>query len=408
MRLLIHDFAGHAFQVQLSRELAARGHAVTHVYADGLAGPKGRLTRLDCDPGCFHIHGLRLSSHFKKYSAHRRFVTQRKYASDLKQLIRRTQADVVLSGNTPIDIQAELLWHCKRHKVGFIHWLQDLYCEALRYFLKRRFPLGTPIAGLFKLLEMVVTSRSDHTVVISPEFERLLGRWNIPSSKITTIENWAPLEEMERTCQDLENDWRRTQEFSSRPVLLYSGTLGMKHRPDLLYRLAKDLNEECTVVVITEGIGRDYLDRMPPLENLRTLQFQPYEKLPEILASADVLLATLEKDAGQFAVPSKILTYLCAGRPILFSGPKENLSASIIERSGAGLVVDPEDSFAWVNAARKLVRDSNLRLRLGKNARSYAERTFNISTIADEFESVLFSACKPSAEIASVATTITA
>ena len=31
MRILIHDFAGHPFQMQLSRQLAARGHFVTHV-----------------------------------------------------------------------------------------------------------------------------------------------------------------------------------------------------------------------------------------------------------------------------------------------------------------------------------------------------------------------------------------
>jgi colanic acid biosynthesis glycosyl transferase WcaI len=406
MRLLIHDFAGHPFQVQLSRQLAERGHTVTHVYAEGLAGPKGRLAGADSDPALFHIHGIQLSSQFRKYSAHRRLMTQRKYARDLKILIQRTQADVVLSANTPIDVQAELLWHCRENRVGFIHWIQDLYCEALKFFLRRRLPLvAGPIATIFKLLETAVTLRSDHTVVIAPEFKSLLCGWNIPKSIITVIENWAPLEEIPQAPR--ENDWRRTHGLGTRPVLLYSGTLGMKHRPELLYLLAERLRE-CTVVVVTEGIGRDYLDRMPPLGNLRMLQFQPYEKLPEILASADVLLATLETDAGQFAVPSKILTYLCAGRPILFAGPKENLSASIIERSGGGIVVDPKDSSAWFSAAHRLVSNVDLRARLGSNARSYAEQTFNISRIADEFENLLFSAYKPYANIASAVSTITA
>jgi len=30
MRIGIHDFSGHPFQVQLSRELASRGHEVVH------------------------------------------------------------------------------------------------------------------------------------------------------------------------------------------------------------------------------------------------------------------------------------------------------------------------------------------------------------------------------------------
>ncbi len=407
MRLLIHDFAGHPFQAQLSRRLAQRGHAVTHVYPMGLAGPKGRLTGAESDSARLNIRGIQLSSQFRKYSAHRRFVTQRKYANDLKKLIQRTKPDVVLSGNTPIDVQAELLWHCRANRVGFVHWLQDIYCEALRFFLKRRLPLvAAPIATMFELLERSVASRSDHMVVISPDFYNLLCRWNVPESRITVIENWAPLEEMPQAPRD--NEWSRSQELGKRPVLLYSGTLGMKHRPDLLYHLAERLQHECTVVVITEGIGRDYLDRMPQLGNLRTLRFQPYEKMPEVLASADVLLATLEADAGQFAVPSKILTYLCAGRPILLAGPRENLSASMIERSGGGLVVDPNDPSAWVSAARRLISDVDLRARFGCNARSYAERTFDVERISDAFESVLFSAYRLYANATSAASPLTA
>jgi colanic acid biosynthesis glycosyl transferase WcaI len=399
MRILIHDFAGHPFQAQLSRHLAGRGHSVTHVYAGGLPGPKGRLSAVASDPSCLDIRGIQLSSEFKKYSAHRRFVSQRKYASDLKNVIQQTEPDVVLSGNTPIDVQAEVLWYCRKNRVGFIHWIQDIYCKALRFYLKRRLPLlARPIATIFELLERVVALRSDHTVVIAQEFRDMLCRWNVPESKISVIENWAALEEMPQMPR--ENDWSRDQKLGTRPVLLYSGTLGMKHRPDLLYLLAERLQQECTVVVITDGIGHDYLDRMPPLRNLRTLPFQSYEKLPEVLASADVLLATLEADAGQFAVPSKILTYLCVGRPILLAGPRENLSASIIERSGGGLVVDPNDLAACVNAARKLITDVGLRAHFGRKARSYAERTFDAVKITDAFENLLFSVYNPNASAA--------
>jgi len=391
MRLLIHDFAGHPFQVQLSRQLAERGHSVTHVYAAGLAGPKGRISTSATDPACLAIRGIQLSVHFKKYSSHRRFITQRLYARDLKDVIRQTQPDAVLSGNTPIDVQVELLRHCRMNRIGFIHWVQDIYSQALRFFLKRRLPvLANPMARIFELLERYVASRSDHIVVISPDFRDVFCQWKIPESKITVIENWAPVEEMPQFPR--ENDWSRSKELGTRPVLLYSGTLGLKHRPDLLYLLAEKLRQECTVVVITDGIGRDYLDGMPPLENLRILPFQAYEKVPEVLASADVLLGTLEVDAGQFAVPSKILTYLCTGRPILLAGPRENLSASIIARSGGGFVVDPNDPAAWVNTARKLASDESLRAHLGTMGRSYAERTFAIAKITDAFEKLLSAA----------------
>lgn len=407
MRLLIHDFAGHPFQVQLSRQLALRGHSVTHAYALGLPGPKGRLSTSDSDPPSLSVCGIHLPSRFNKYSAHRRFLDQRNYAKQVKGLIRQVQPDAVLSGNTPIDVQAELLWHCHKLQIAFVHWIQDIYSQALKFFLNRRRPLSAyPIASLVELLDRWVASRSDHIIVIAPDFREVLCRWNIPGSSVTVIENWAALDEIPQMPR--ENNWSRVQKFDRRPVLLYSGTLGMKHRPDLLYLLAKQLKDECTVVIITDGIGHEVLGTMPPLENLRLLPYQLYEMVPELLASADVLLATLDVDAGKFAVPSKILTYMCAGRPILFAGPRENLSAAIIERSGGGLVVDPNQSAAWVSAARRLVSDPMLRAQLGSKARSYAERTFDIAKVSDAFEAVLLLAHRPYARAKSVVSLTTA
>ncbi len=48
MKALVHDYSGHPFQVQLSRELARRGHEVTHSYCAAYVSGKGHLT---AEPG---------------------------------------------------------------------------------------------------------------------------------------------------------------------------------------------------------------------------------------------------------------------------------------------------------------------------------------------------------------------
>lgn len=387
MRLLIHDFAGHPFPVQLSRALAGRGHEVTHAYAGGLVGPKGPLKIWASDPKGLAIQEIALSNTFQKYSAIRRVAAHRSYARELKNLMAAKRPEAVLSGNTPIDIQAELMWHCRRRGIVFVHWVQDVYCEAIRYFLKGRLPFGYgQLSRPFRLLERIVAKRSNHTVVISPAFKKLLAEWGVPPARMSVVENWGPVNEVPLRPRD--NAWRRSLGLDDRPIFLYLGTLGLKHRPDLLYALAKSLGEECHVVVSSEGVGRTWLDAQPRLPNLHTLGFQAYEDLPDVLASADVLVGTLEVAAGQFAVPSKILTYLCAGRPILLAAPKENLAAHVVERSQAGLVVDPRDENAWHAAAEKLLHTPAYRERLGRNARSYAESEFDISRIANKFEAL--------------------
>ena len=124
-------------------------------------------------------------------------------------------------------------------------------------------------------------------------------------------------------------------------MFLYTGTLGLKHNPEILVRLAKTFEGDPDVVIAiaSQGIGRQYLEAEKErllLKNLELEDFLPIEELPLAMASSDVLLAILEANASEFAVPSKVLTYLCAARPILASIRPENLAARAQTRAGVG------------------------------------------------------------------------
>ena len=147
--------------------------------------------------------------------------------------------------------------------------------------------------------------------------------------------------------------------------------------------------------MVSEGLGAEWLAReRGDLANLVLLAFQPFEQVAETLASADVLVAILEPDAGAFSVPSKVLTYFCAGRPILAAIPPENLAARVILRQDAGRVVAPTDERAFLAAASALASDPGLRAHLGKNGLDYARKTFDIGAIGARFEAILESAAR--------------
>jgi len=57
MRIHLHDFAGHPFQVQLSRRLAQRGHDVLHSHGAQVVTGRGRLDVADDDPPTLRIAG---------------------------------------------------------------------------------------------------------------------------------------------------------------------------------------------------------------------------------------------------------------------------------------------------------------------------------------------------------------
>jgi glycosyltransferase involved in cell wall biosynthesis len=251
--------------------------------------------------------------------------------------------------------------------------------------------IGAAVGNRFVALERALLLRSDAIIVISDGFLPTLEDLRIPARKIHVIENWAPIEELPVRPRD--NEWARQYGLVGKRVILYSGTLGLKHNPELILQLACDLRGEpdVEIVVVSEGLGAEWLDRHrrgQKLQNIRLFPFQPYPVLPDVLASGDALLTILEADAGVFSVPSKVLSYLCAARPLLGAIPAENLAARLIQRSGGGVLVDPADARGLVAAGRRLLEDEKLRGKLGKRARSYAEASFDIDRIADRFEAV--------------------
>jgi glycosyltransferase involved in cell wall biosynthesis len=271
--------------------------------------------------------------------------------------------------------------------------MQDLYCLALRTVLHQKFShWAAPLAAYFDNLERRVCERSDAIVFITEDFLQYAFRKRFQFRRAAVIENWAPLNDVLPAPK--ANAWSRRHGFDEKLVFLYSGTLGLKHRPDLLYRLAAALedHDDAVVVVVSEGLGRTYLEQQlqrSRLKNLVLMDFQPYSEMSDVLGSADVLLAIIETEASSFAVPSKVLSYFCAGRPVLLAAPQTNLAARTLARAQAGICVNPDDVPVWIGAARRLAEGSALRHVFAGNARQYATTTFDISGIGARFEALL-------------------
>lgn len=392
MRLLLHDYSGHPFQVQLSRALARRGHTVLHLSCPSYRSGKGALERRDDDPDGFSVEFIRLSSDFSKYSPVRRWVQEVAYGRRLARRVEAFAPDVVLSGNTPLFSQRILARSCRRSSIPFVFWQQDIYSFGMKSAVAGLPVIGTHVGDRFVAMERRLLLDSDGIVVISEDFLPTLDVWQIPTDRVEVIENWAPLEELSLGPRD--NGWAAEHGLLEKIVFLYSGTIGRKHDPDILLKLAAHFRDrpDVVVVVVSGGERADWLrdrGRERGLENLKVLPFQPYGRFSDVLASGDVLVVMLEPDAGAFSVPSKVLSYLCAGRPLLASLPTENLAARVVSESGGGLVADCTDHAAFLRHADTLAGDAALRGSMGARARRFAEAAFDIDGIADRFEVVL-------------------
>lgn len=393
LRIHVHDNSGHPFQVQLSRALAGLGHTVHHTYMASFQTPKGRLALQPDDPAGLRIEGIDLGKPFPKYAYLRRWQQERRYGHALAAIIERDRPDVLLASNTPLEMLDVVQAACRRHGVRFVFWVQDLYGYAIAKILgPRYFGLGRLVGQWYLRKERRLLAASDHAVAITEDFRPFLREAGLDATRVSVIPNWAPLEEMPRRPKD--NAWSRTHGLHDRFVFLYSGTLGLKHNPDLLLALAEQFRDDprVQIVVVSEGLGADWLRdaaRRSGVANLVQLPFQPFDAMPEVLASADALVAVLEDSAGVFSVPSKILSYLCAGRGVLLAAPPENQATQLIAQTQSGLVCPSGDRESFLAAARTLAHEPDLLRQMGDCARREAEYRFNIVRLVRQFEQVL-------------------
>lgn len=381
-RLLIHDFVGYAFTIQLAELL---GDEVEYAYCATYASPKG-----DSSSSHIPVHAIHTSRGFEKYGP-RRILSEIEYGLRASALVLRNRRATVVSANCPIVSQLILFLAARLVRGSFVFWLQDIFGLALnsdRFERERRsYKLAARGIGA---IERFLLRHSNRVLCISEEFADYVEGLGVPSGKIEILRNWGDIDAV--SPGRCENPWSASVGLSKRPRFVYSGTLGLKHDHTLLLELAGALaGVGGELVVVTEGVGADRLAADRADLPLTLLPYQDARQVTDVLASADVLVVILEADATEYSVPSKVATYLCAGRPILGSLSVRNDAARRILEAGAGIIVDPDDRLGFIREALVLcAADASERERMGRRGRAYAEREFAPAAVSAAFLYAVF------------------
>ena len=388
MKILIHDYPGHPFQVDLSRALAEKGYEIYHLYTSASGGPKGELSSERDSLRIINIGGKKV----RKQNFVKRMFQERAYGNKLVRWLDEIQPDMVLSSNTPLDAQRKIIDWCRSSTVPFIFWLQDINSIAIESILSRKLGFfGDVVAYYYRNMEKNLLQKSDHIITIADEFNKVIARWGIDRNKITTVPNWAPIEDIPVVEQS--NGFAEEHGLTDKFVVLYSGTMGMKHDPEVIFDAAEKLQyiKDIVFVVISEGKGKNYLkQRMQenPLPNLKLLPFQPFEDFPKVLGAADCMVTLLEPSAGVYSVPSKVWSGFCAQKASVLVVPQENLAARITDRIDAGINASNAADFDLDEAVMYLYNNPQRKREMAKNARVYAEENFYVEEICTRFEKI--------------------
>lgn len=381
--IVINDYGGYSFIYELAKEISLE-YNVYFIYASVSGSSKGNVYEDSQNLKCINL----IDKTIDKSNFIKRLFIEIAYGNNFKRFLASNKIDVVLSANTPVIPQYIIQRYCRKNKIKFIFWLQDIISLAVKSVLEKKSKI---ISGLFynlwKYFEKSALQNADKIIVITKDFENFLSTWNVNKNKIDYIPNWSSLKDIVPTSK--ENSFSKKYNLTTSFNVLYSGTLGYKHNPEIFFTLAKRLlNHNIKIIVISEGIGMNYLKnilRDHPLENLLLLPYQSKSSLSEVYGSADIILSILEKTAGIFSVPSKVWATYCAGKPSVLIVPKENQAAKITADIKAGIIIEPDRAEDLVEKLLELKTNPELLNSYGINARKYAEENFDIKKISQKF-----------------------
>ncbi len=387
------DYGCHSFSYRLASRLRSQGFSIRYFANGSLESPN--LTSLDAweqkEPGL--IRTIRCRQPYGKVSLRKRLNGEIEWAGQCTRALEQERPSVVVGSCIPLAALTRIQNWTRRRGIPFVYWLQDIQGRAIHDLLGRKLGFPGRVLGSFAYIwEQYMIERSRFVITIARGHERELPSSVLRDQRFALLENWADIEDL--PVFPPANAWAARHNLDKTLNIVYSGTLGLKHDLATFLNLASAFRNrpDVRIVVVSTGQAAAKLRSeasAKSLHNLLVLPFQDYRDVPQVLASAAVLIAPMDRSAGAFCVPSKILAYLCAGRPTVVAIDRDNPAAATIEQAQAGYVVEPGDSQAFLAAVARLLEDRELRLHAGHSARQYAERTFALDFVVPKFLNIL-------------------
>lgn len=244
----------------------------------------------------------------------------------------------------------------------------------------------------FKLMENIVYSSASKLVVHSDGNQQfLLNNFSSFNGKVEVIPNWVDTESFETTNS---NNFRERWDLKGKFVCFFGGVIGYTQGLDVVVQAADLLKDvrEIVFLLVGDGINKATLQgwvQEKGLANVLFHDFIPPAAYCSLLKEIDVGLLTLSPQVKTPVVPSKMLGFLAASRPVVASVNEQSDAIKIIEESGAGIRVSAGDPHGLAEAVVHLYQDKSLRKEMGKKGKAYATRNFSKNKCIDRYDELI-------------------
>ncbi|MEW5941368.1 MAG: glycosyltransferase family 4 protein [Chloroflexota bacterium] len=304
-------------------------------------------------------------------------------------LLLAPRPDMVYVNAWPLFAQALVALACKLRRVPYALRVQDVYPESLA----AQDRAGSRWMGWLRALDRLVAKHGAALLPISERFARIyVEDRGVAPDRIHVVPNWADEPRLARTP-----DGRVRFRHSIPPdafVVVYGGNVGVAAGLENAIEAFHLMTRDPRVYFLIAGDGSRWeacRDLARASGNPRVLFHHPWpaDETYAVLEAADLCLLPTRGEQSLASLPSKLIGYFWAARPVLAVAHPESDAARIVVESGAGWVT-AGDASALADQIRALAALPNAELRRrGEAGRAYARKHFSPSNNLSRLESIL-------------------
>jgi colanic acid biosynthesis glycosyl transferase WcaI len=307
----------------------------------------------------------------------------------LRALLRK-RPDVLLVVSPPLGLAATAILLSRLWSIPYVFDVEDLQPDSAS-------DLGMLPKWAVKLLYKVENAAYRHArlvTTLTPSMRQKIVDKGFAADKVELLEP-----RMDDSLIDLPPEegiaFRQRYNLGEKFLATHSGNMGVKQGLDVILDAAALNRADDSMLFLCVGNGSD-CERIKrraaelDLGNVRFLPLLDETDFRGLMAASNVCLVTQQRSVSEIFFPSKIVTYLAAGRPMIASVNPECEVARMTRESGAGRVVEAENPRALLEAVCEL-RNADLR-KAGENARAYACMRWSSGRVLEHLERSLMAA----------------
>jgi glycosyltransferase involved in cell wall biosynthesis len=294
--------------------------------------------------------------------------------------------DLILSPSPPLTLGVVNIILGKLKAAKVVYNVQEIYPDLLIADGGLKAPL---IINVLKKMERFVYRYSDAVTTIDEVFYKTIADRFRDRSRLTIIPNFVDtrLYTADAPCEPDPEVFKPTSKLK----VMYAGNIGNAQDWETFIDLASVLKDEPILFfVIGEGVDRDHVEQeieRLQLTNVKLIPYQPREKMPSLIAYADIHFIFMATQVEGHGFPSKVYTLMACSKPMLVCSGQHTPIVNFLKDKECAWIVSEHESRKRVQLLKEILTtmDRAELVERGKHGRKLVEQSYTREIVTEKY-----------------------